>query len=51
MHLEADTEQEAWDKLFQEASHMPYKTKEDFIIRGYEVVPAYPADESDYDLG
>jgi hypothetical protein len=38
IHLKAKTEQGAWDKLLHEASHMPYKTKENFIKRGYEVV-------------
>jgi len=35
--LESDTEDEAWTKLLKEASHMPYKTKENFIKRGYTV--------------
>ena len=34
-HLESKTENEAWNKLLIEASHMPYKTKENFIKRGY----------------
>ncbi len=35
--LQAKTEQGAWDKLMRAASHMPYKTKENFIKRGYTV--------------
>jgi len=36
-HLESETEQQAWDKLLEEASHMPYKTIENFKKRGYLV--------------
>lgn len=35
--LESDTEDEAWKKLMEDAAHMPYKTKQDFINRGYTV--------------
>ena len=35
--LEAETEKEAWEKLLVAASHMPYKTKENFMKRGYTV--------------
>lgn len=35
--LEADTEEQAWENLLKEASHMPYKTKENFKLRGYTV--------------
>lgn len=38
-HLESKTEEEAWAKLLKDARHMPYKTKEDFIKRGYKVLP------------
>ena len=37
VHLESDTEDEAWDKLLAEASHMPYKGREGFEARGYTV--------------
>lgn len=37
-HLESKSEDEAWKKLLKDAAHMPYKTKENFIQRGYEVV-------------
>jgi len=37
VHLEAKTEQGAWDKLMHDARHMPYTGKEDFIKRGYTV--------------
>ena len=37
MHLKARTENEAWAKLLKDAAHMPYKTKEGFIRRGYSV--------------
>lgn len=37
MHLESDTEEGAWDKLLEDASHMPYRTKANFIKRGYEI--------------
>lgn len=35
--LASDTENEAWQKLMREATHMPYKTIEDFKARGYTV--------------
>lgn len=38
MHLESKTEAEAWKKLMKDAAHMPYKTKENFIKRGYKVL-------------
>ena len=28
MHLEAKSEEEAWNKLLKDAGHMPYKNKE-----------------------
>lgn len=36
-HLKSKTEDEAWKKLLKDAAHMPYKTKENFIKRGYTV--------------
>lgn len=36
-HLEADNEQAAWQNLLEDASHMPYRTAEDFRTRGYTV--------------
>ena len=36
-HLESETEEEAWSKLLEDASHMPYKSKQEFIERGYEI--------------
>ena len=47
MHLESATEPEAWDKLLVDASHMPYKTKDNFIKRGYSVDKAIYGDEND----
>lgn len=38
MHLKRKTEKEAWAALLKDAAHMPYKTKEGFVKRGYEVV-------------
>lgn len=38
MHLVAESKAEAWKKLMEDAKHMPYKTKVDFIWRGYTVV-------------
>lgn len=38
MNLESNTEEAAWKKLLKDAAHMPYKTKENFIKRGYTVV-------------
>lgn len=35
--LKSTTSDEAWEKLLKDASHMPYKTKENFIKRGYEM--------------
>jgi hypothetical protein len=37
MHLAAPTEAEAWRRLLHDARHMPYKTKENFVQRGYSV--------------
>jgi hypothetical protein len=37
MHLAAPNEKAAWLKLMRDAAHMPYKTKVDFIKRGYRV--------------
>lgn len=36
-HLESPTEEQAWDKLMEDASHMPYPDKQAFIDRGYTV--------------
>ena len=36
--LASPTEKEAWRRLLIDAAHMPYKTKENFIKRGYTVV-------------
>lgn len=36
--LPADTESAAWDRLLLDASHMPYKGREDFQQRGYNVM-------------
>lgn len=35
--LASKTEEAAWRKLLEDAAHMPYKTKENFIKRGYTV--------------
>ena len=35
--LGADTEAQAWDKLLEDAAHMPYKGKEAFKARGYSM--------------
>lgn len=35
--LFAETEEKAWENLLKAAAHMPYKTKENFIKRGYAV--------------
>lgn len=35
--LASNTEDEAWEKLIVDAAHMPYKTKEGFVARGYTV--------------
>jgi len=40
VHIEASTEEQAWENLLDDAAHMPYKTKENFIKRGYTVVEA-----------
>lgn len=37
VELEAATEDEAWNNLMRDASHMPYKTREGFEARGYSV--------------
>lgn len=36
-HLEADTEEQAWDNLLRDAAHMPYDGKAGFNARGYTV--------------
>ena len=36
-HLESKTEDGAWKKLLNDASHMPYKTIKQFKARGYMV--------------
>lgn len=36
-HLEAKSEEEAWQNLIKDASHMPYKDMRGFIDRGYTV--------------
>jgi hypothetical protein len=36
--LPADTAEEAWAKLLEDAKHMPYKGKQGFKDRGYSVV-------------
>lgn len=33
----ARTEEEAWANLMEDAKHMPYGTKENFIKRGYTI--------------
>ena len=33
--LMADTEDKAWENLLEAAAHMPYRTKENFVKRGY----------------
>ena len=36
--LESSTEEEAWEKLMNAASHMPYEDQQAFIRRGYTIV-------------
>ena len=36
--LAAETEDQAWLHLIYYASYMPYKTKDNFIRRGYKVL-------------
>lgn len=36
-HLAARTEEAAWSKLMADASHMPYRTVDEFKRRGYSV--------------
>lgn len=43
MWLASPTEAEAWRNLLIDAAHMPYKTKEDLIRRGY-AVECWPAE-------
>ena len=35
--LASETEDEAWNKLLEDAAHMPYDGKQGFIARGYTV--------------
>lgn len=37
VHLQANTEEKAWKNLMIDSAHMPYKTKENYIRRGYKV--------------
>lgn len=37
MHLERDTEAEAWAALMKDAAHMPYPDQAAFEKRGYTV--------------
>lgn len=37
VHLERNTEKEAWEALMEDAKHMPYRNKEEFVARGYTV--------------
>lgn len=37
-HLEADTEDQAWKNLLEDAAHMPYRGKKGFHERGYTVM-------------
>jgi len=37
MHLESDTEEEAWAALMKDAAHMPYPDQAAFEARGYTV--------------
>jgi hypothetical protein len=38
--LASATEQGAIDNLLRDAAHMPYKTWENFKLRGYEIMEA-----------
>jgi hypothetical protein len=44
MNLAANTEDQAWKNLMRDAAHMPYKTKEGFVNRGYKVSLWTPKD-------
>jgi hypothetical protein len=37
LHLEANTEEQAWKNLMIDAAHMPYVGKPGFVARGYTV--------------
>lgn len=37
IHLAADTNEEAWSALMEDAVGMPYESKEEFETRGYTV--------------
>lgn len=37
--LMGDTDDEAWDLLLEDAKHMPYRNRSEFIARGYTVNP------------
>ena len=36
-HLEAPTQDEAWENLLKDAAHMPYEGRSGFADRGYTV--------------
>lgn len=42
--LESDTEDEAWNKLLEDAAHMPYQGRQEFIDRGYTIEETHPGD-------
>jgi hypothetical protein len=46
-HLEANTEEQAWQNLLIDASHMPYDGKKGFQERGYEVCKCEPVDDDE----
>lgn len=45
-HLEADTEDQAWLNLLEDAKHMPYDGIQGFKERGYKVERWYEPDEA-----
>lgn len=44
--LASGSEDQAWANLMEDAAHMPYRTKQAFMERGYRVEP-FQSDEDD----
>lgn len=42
--LPSETEDEAWEKLMEDAAHMPYRNKQAFVERGYTVIKSEKAE-------
>jgi hypothetical protein len=46
VHLEADSEEEAWANLVEDAAFMRYGSRKIMYARGYRVIDMEPEDEA-----